>query len=153
MAARQIFRELADPHGQAFALALLAEVQVRLGDVAASASAEEAARAAAEIDHGHTLAMAELALGDLSAAQGDHAAARSAYQAALSRGVEPFERARILERLASQYADHDPAEAIRLVRTADEIRRTGQYAIPAVDRSMAEQTRRKLGAAPTARRP
>jgi tetratricopeptide (TPR) repeat protein/transcriptional regulator with XRE-family HTH domain len=145
MEARQLFTELADPYGQAFALALLAEVQVRLGEIAASRSAEEAARAAAEIDHGHTLAMAELALGDLRAAQGDHEAAGSAYQSALSRGVEPFERARLLERLARQCADHDSAEAIRLVRAADEIRRAGQYAIPAIDRRMAEETRRKLG--------
>jgi predicted ATPase/DNA-binding XRE family transcriptional regulator len=145
--AHRLFVDLADPYRIAFTLALLAEAQLSLGDPGAGESAAQAVRLAIQIDHGQTRAMAELALGDVAASRGDTDAASAAYQRALTLGPEPYERARVLERQASIRAASDPDGAARLLDQADEIRTSGQYAIPPIDRPLAEATRRRLSTA------
>jgi tetratricopeptide (TPR) repeat protein/transcriptional regulator with XRE-family HTH domain len=138
------FRDMKDPYATAFALALLASAEAGLARwPAVERSAGEALTLATEIEHPHVRALATMALGDAARLRADPATAARRYRAALAEVTEPYERARILERLAATSGDGPEAHA--MLAEAEEIRRSHRYSIPPVDRSLAEATRRRLG--------
>jgi tetratricopeptide (TPR) repeat protein len=156
VAAIRLTRQLSDPYSTAFALSLLAESEAGLAEsgaglaeseaggaelAAARRSADEALAIADEIDSPRVRALAAMALGDIARRHGADDVAADRFRAALADVSEPYERARVLERLAA-VADDD--EAPTMLAEADEIRRTLRYAIPPVDRPLAERTRRRL---------
>jgi tetratricopeptide (TPR) repeat protein len=139
----RLFREMQDPYATAFGLALLASAEVGLAQRAgAERSAHEALTIGAEIENAQVRALAEMALGDAARLRHDPATAVGRYRAALADGLEPYERARVLERLAAVAPVMEEARVF--LGEADEIRRSRQYTIPPVDRGMAEATRHRL---------
>jgi predicted ATPase/tetratricopeptide (TPR) repeat protein/DNA-binding XRE family transcriptional regulator len=135
--AARLFREMKDPYATAFALALLAAAEVGLAQwSAADRSAREALTIGVEIENPHVRALAEMARGDAARLRRDAATAVDRYRAALAEVPEPYERARILARLAVVGPDREEARAWR--SEADEIRRSRQYAIPPVDQGLGE---------------
>ena len=138
-------RRLGEPHVVAFALVLLADTRLAQGR---ANQAERLGREAAGIGEGieqpHMRAMAEQSLGDIARSRRDHATAEAHYLAALGSGPEPFERMRLLDRLAAVLRHTDTAQAARRLAEADDLRDTRSYAIPPVDAKMVESTRRAL---------
>jgi tetratricopeptide (TPR) repeat protein len=133
--ALRLFREMKDPYATAFALALLASAEVGLARwSAADRLAGEALTIGAEIESPQVRALAEMARGDAARLRNDAATAAERYRAALADVAEPYERARILERLAAVGPDRDQARALR--GEANEIRRSRRYAIPPVDQGL-----------------
>jgi predicted ATPase/tetratricopeptide (TPR) repeat protein/DNA-binding XRE family transcriptional regulator len=131
----RLFREMKDPYATAFALALLAAAEVGLSRwSAADRSAREALALGTEIENAQVRALAEMARGDAARLRQDPATAVDRYRAALAVVAEPYERARILARLATVGPDREQARAWR--SEADEIRRSHRYAIPPVDQDL-----------------
>ncbi|GAA1042944.1 tetratricopeptide repeat protein [Virgisporangium ochraceum] len=128
------FRRLGEPHAVAFTLALLAGAELASDHEAAAARcAEEATRLATGADNAPIRAMACQASGDLARARGDMATAAACYARGLAFGPEPFERARLLDRLAVATLDSAPDQAVAHAAEATGIRRRYGYAVPPVD--------------------
>jgi tetratricopeptide (TPR) repeat protein len=128
------FRNLGEPHTVSFALALLAETELALGDpAAATGSAREAAEIAVRLENGPVRAMVGQALGDIARARGELAAAASHYTEALASGPELFERTRLLDRLALALGGSDPTRSARLYAEAERVRGEHGFASPPAD--------------------
>jgi hypothetical protein len=117
-----------------FTLALLSHAQLAEGDVpGASEGVAEAVRLAAGIDNGPVRAMVCQAAGDLARTRGDLELAASQYTRGLAYGPEPFEKARLLDRLAAALLGSAPNRAAALATLAARIRRRNGFAVPPVD--------------------
>lgn len=89
-----------------------------------------------------TLALAAATLG-----VGDLAAAASHYTKALASGPEPFERARLLDRLAISVVESAPDRAASFAAEARRIRHHYGFAILPIDESIVADLSARLAAA------
>ena len=132
--AAQRCRALSQPHVLGFSLALLAEAQAGAGELAdARSAAEQAIEISTRIGQRQLHCIAVAALGDIAYWSNQPTEAAAHYRAALDLAHEPFDTARLTQRLAA--VTGDPAQAQELQATADAIRRDHGFVATPADRA------------------
>ncbi len=127
-------RTLNQPHVVGFSLALLAEAHAGAAELPeARAAADEAAEIGTRIGQPQIQCIAVAARGDIAYRSNQPAEAAAQYRVALDLAREPFDVARLTQRLALVVGD--PAQAQALRAEADAIRREHGFVATPADRA------------------